>query len=288
MPLLLFVFGAAVGSFLNVVSLRYVPEKFLFHRGVLGGRSWCRACGKTLRWFELIPLISFAIQGARCRSCKAALTLQYPIVEILGGLIFAFVPSQVAFVLNRFGAFSFFDFSMLAGLWVLVFLTLLLISAIDARTNLIPDEANIFLAVLGILLMVSGGRAFGPVEGSFLGHYALLFGVRESIWLNHLLAAALAAIAFGFIILITRGRAMGLGDLKLAAALGLVFGWPDILMIIVIAFIIGAIAGLAAIIARRKTMGSFVAFGPFLSLGALLSFFFGFLILDFYFKLFAL
>lgn len=87
-----FVFGAIVGSFLNVVSLRYQPEQKVFDIKIIGGRSRCPHCGKTLTWYELIPIISFLIQLGKCRSCRHRLSFQYPIVEILSGFIFLVVP----------------------------------------------------------------------------------------------------------------------------------------------------------------------------------------------------
>ena len=77
---ILFVFGLAIGSFLNVVILRYDGEKFLFDAKALGGRSHCMHCGKTLRWFELVPVVSFLVQGGRCRHCGTRLSAQYPAV----------------------------------------------------------------------------------------------------------------------------------------------------------------------------------------------------------------
>lgn len=92
----LFVFGLVIGSFLNVVSLRYDGGRFIFDPRVIGGRSHCPHCKKTLRWFELVPLASFLAQGGRCRSCKAKLSIQYPIVELLYGATFVLVPWRAA------------------------------------------------------------------------------------------------------------------------------------------------------------------------------------------------
>ena len=115
MGIILFFFGAAVGSFINVLATRYDPAAFLFSRRVIGGRSHCPGCGKTLRWFELIPLFSFLVQGGRCRRCKKRLSIQYLIVELLSGLIFVLVPviihSTFYFLLSTF------IFSLPYGFW---------------------------------------------------------------------------------------------------------------------------------------------------------------------------
>ncbi|MBI4094455.1 MAG: prepilin peptidase, partial [Candidatus Liptonbacteria bacterium] len=196
-----FLFGAVLGSFLNVLALRYNPEKFLLHPDVIGGRSLCPHCGKPLRFYELIPLLSFVIQRGRCRGCKARLGLQYPRVEFASGLIVALVPPAV----SRLPQFEFFGVPpavvyATVVLWTLVFLVLILITLIDVRLKLIPDELSVFLCVLGLALAFFGADAFGGVDGSFLGSYALLFGFRGNIWENRAMAVAFAAVFFGAII----------------------------------------------------------------------------------------
>jgi len=104
---ILFLFGLSVGSFLNVVALRYQPSRKVFDPRGLSGRSSCPYCGGKLEWFELIPLLSFFIQKRKCRKCGHQLSFQYPIVELLSGIIFVAVP----FYLHRFyGVFNLFSF----------------------------------------------------------------------------------------------------------------------------------------------------------------------------------
>ncbi len=279
----LFVFGAAIGSFLNVVILRHDTRKFLLGKSLLG-RSHCPHCRKTLSPAELIPIVSFIIQRGRCRTCRTRLSLQYPIVEILGGLIFFFVPPQIK---TFYFALSPFELVALSALWVLVFLSLLVVFFIDLRLSIIPDEANLFLGLLGISIIALGRNYFGPTTGSFLGGYSLIFGLRTSmgIWLNHFLAAAVAAALFALIIFATRGRGMGMGDLKLAIPLGLIFGWPDIILVLGLSFIIGSIFGLGGVALRRKNLKSSIPFGPFLAAASALVFFFGETLVGSYFKL---
>jgi leader peptidase (prepilin peptidase)/N-methyltransferase len=178
------------------------------------------------------------------------------------------------------------SFSMLEHiLWVSVFFLLLLIACIDLRETIIPDEATLALLFIGFLLVVLQVPDFGLVTGSLLGHYALLFGFRDNIWFNHLLGAMVALVFFGCLVAITRGRRMGMGDLKLAGALGVVFGWPDVVVILGLAFVFGSCVALWAIVRRAKTMKSAMPFGPFLSLGAIVVFLWGPLILRWYFSL---
>ncbi|RJQ28889.1 prepilin peptidase [Candidatus Parcubacteria bacterium] len=276
---LLFFLGGALGSFLNVIALRYDPEKFLIRKEMLFGRSYCPHCRGKLRWFELVPFLSFLIQRGRCRRCKARLSPQYFLAEVSGGVV-------LLSVYLRLGEFP---FSLLSGwsvaLWSLVFATLLLITLIDIRFHIIPDEANVLLAVVGLSIALFAGNVFVGGQGSFVGPYVYLFGYPASIWLNRGLGALLAGAFFGFLVLITRGRSMGIGDLKLGVALGVVFGWPDILLIIALGFIFGSIYGLIAIASKKRSIGSFVPFGPFLALSALVTFLFGEVILRSYFGL---
>ena len=241
---ILFIFGVVIGSFLNVVTLRYDGEHFLLDTKAIGGRSQCMHCKKTLRWFELIPIVSFIIQGGRCRQCKARLNIQYPIVELLSGLIFVFVPLTVG------------PSALAATLWVAAFEALLVMAVIDIRLGIIPDEINIFLGVVGILLAIAPGW-----EGSVV--------------LSTVIGAAVAGVFFAILIGVTRGKGMGMGDLKLAIPLGLIFGWPDIIFVLAFSFIIGAAVGVLAIARGKSSMKSTLPFGPFLALGAATMFFWG-------------
>ncbi len=279
MYIFLFVIGLVAGSFLNVVSLRYKEGGNVFDVKAIGGRSKCLTCQKQLSWKELIPLISFFFQKGQCRHCGHKLSLQYPIVELLSGLIFVLVP------------FMLHDTSfMIQGLWLLVFLLLLLLSSIDFRLYVIPDSLQIILAISGIVLTFFTQKigTFGHFKGSFLDFYAFIFGFRENIWINHFLAAAAALIFFGFIIAVSRGKGMGWGDFKLAGALGIIFGWPDILLVLAISFIIGAIFSIILVLGGRKKMKSAVPFGPFMAIGATAVFFFGPQLVELYLKLLAI
>jgi len=281
---LLFLLGLAAGSFLNVVALRYDPDRFIFARRVVGGRSRCERCKKTLRFYELIPILSFALQLGRCRSCRAPLSLQYMLAELAGGLIAIFVP---AVALRHFLFLPQLQLWLAAAVLLLIFWALLLLALIDIRLRIIPDELNIFLIIAAIALWFIL-PSFPLGAGSFVGAYSLLFGLTSPIWLNHLAAAVFGAIFVGTLILVTRGRGMGLGDLKLAFALGMVFGWPDIAMIIFLSFVLGALAGIYMIVLGRKHLKSTLPFGPYLVIAAALVYGWGFALLDGYFRLFVL
>lgn len=274
---LLFVFGLLIGSFLNVVALRYDGDRMVADPKVIGGRSHCPHCGTTLRWYELIPVASFIIQGRRCRSCKAKIGWQYPLVELLSGCVFAFVPLQT-FNLTGPGE----PFVVLSVLWVIAFELFLLVAYIDIRLGIIPDELNVALGILGLFMVIVLGGYFGLANHSLFGVYSGWFGFQGNIWANHILAAAAVAAFFGLLILVTRGKGMGMGDVKLAAPLGLIFGWPDIVLVVVTAFVLGALAGVLLIIRGKKTMKGSLPFAPFLIAGAAIVFFAGFRIASAY------
>jgi len=276
--LLLFVFGAFVGSFLNVAGIRY-SEKDGF-RLAARGRSKCTHCKKLLKWYELVPVFSFLFLRARCRGCGKKISWQYPVVEIVTGLVFLLVPLRLGQGIP-------------ALVWVLAFVTFILISIVDLRLKIIPDKLTIFLAVLGALLIVfyrttgSFGLVGGSVSGSFLGSYAVSFWLGgANVLLNYGVAAVFGLVFFGLIYFLSKGRAMGFGDVKLAGAIGLLLGWPDIVLALILSFVTGAIYGSFLILRGRKSMKDAIPFGPFIILGVTLVFFFGYYILNGYFAAF--
>ncbi len=283
----LFIFGLAVGSFLNVVAFRYKEGKGLF--ADIYGRSHCMLCERTLRWYELIPLISFFIQRGRCRTCGQKISWQYPTVEFLSGLVFTLVPYKILSIYQPF-----YSPYLPIFIWTLAFLALLLISAIDFRLQIIPDSLNIFLALLGVaMIFVHGslgdfGLKNGIIGGSFLGSYALMFFISNSQIVNALFGAALGALFIGLIYLFTRGRGIGFGDVKLAAASGLLLGWPDIALALLLAFVVGSIVAVILMMSKQKTIHDAVPFGPFIAMGITIVFLLGYDIVNAYFRLFNL
>ncbi len=280
---ILFIFGVAVGSFFNVVIMRYDGEAFLFDGKVLGGRSHCPHCKKTLRWFELIPVVSFLLQAGRCRRCKTPISAQYPIVEIISGLIFVFVPMKTLAFYAGPGYFP------LTIIWTAALEALLLASCIDIRMGIIPDELNFTVAALGLFAIIFLGGYGGPGAHSLFGPYAAPFRLEGNIWINHLFAAAAGGGFFLALVLLTpylfKQEGMGMGDAKLAAGLGLLFGWPEIMVLGFFGFIFGAVVGVLAVALRKKTMRATIPFGPFLAAAGLVVFFFGSDIIAWYFRL---
>lgn len=235
----IFVFGSIIGSFLNVVILRRGTG-----RG-LGGRSRCAVTGKPLRWFELIPILSFLIQGGRSRHGNARISWQYPLVEFATGVGF------VAIVYNFYPFLFIRPESFLLNIlfYFAVYSFLVLIFVYDWHHKIIPDD---FVYPLMILSLVA----------VFYGNPTLIG------WLSGpILAAPILALW-----LITRGRGMGFGDVKLLLPIGWILGLSAGFAGLLIAFWLGAIYGIIVIIFGNKKWKSEIPFGPFIIIGAILAF----------------
>jgi prepilin signal peptidase PulO-like enzyme (type II secretory pathway) len=278
---LLFALGVILGSFVNAVGLRYYGEGRLFDLSVIGGRSQCPQCQKQLSWYELIPVISFLIQQGKCRYCERPLSWQYPLVEIAGGLIMllpVYFYNYFDLAHKVLSGQSITPYLIIAAVWTFAAFAMLLLTIIDWRLQIIPDQINLFLAGLGVVMI------YLPTT-SFLKNYALIFGGPMSLFANHLLAAFIGLAFFGAIIALSRGKAMGGGDMKLAGALGLLIGYPDIIVVIISAFVIGAIWGLYLIASHKKKFKENVPFGPFIVTGVFVTIFFGHTLANWYFTL---
>ncbi len=243
----LFYLGTAVGSFLNVLAVRYKAGKRIFTKDILTGRSACPHCHKTLRWFELIPFFSFILQLGRCRRCGKLLSWQYPLVELAAGLIFVLTPIYLP----------------AAPIWIFVLLTLLLITLIDLRLSVIPDQLNLFLGLLAVGLWAVKGFSW-PMLG------------------NQIIGALIGFCAIGLIIVLTKGKGMGIGDWKMAVALGLLFGWPNIIILLGLSFVLGGVVAVLILINSKKKLKDSIPFGPFLAAAALLVMIFGQTIIKLY------
>lgn len=288
--ILIFLFGAAVGSFLNVVVLRLGVSP-------ISGRSRCPHCGKTLEWFELIPLISFFLQKGRCRACGARLSLQYPLVEFLSGAMFLLViwrlvwDSPVGISAEVFLAGAVLWIWPLVVLWWYYGSVLLAISVYDVRHYIIPDALLLPAIAVGAVgaaylkglelaqpaLFPATGIVFSGADAAILG--GVPFGAVGSA-----IAGVLTAAGFlGALHLFSAGRAMGLGDVKLGVFMGLALGWPDTLVALFIAFVVGMLWGLTAMVAGKRSLRGYLPFGPFLAFGVVAAMLFGDIVMRFYF-----
>jgi len=258
-----FIFGLIIGSFLNVVIFRFNTQKSF------GGRSGCMSCQNKLTWLELIPVFSFLGLRGRCKNCKTKISLQYPLVELITGFIFAllFLKFQDLFFWNTF------TFTFTYAFYAVIFSLLLVIAVYDLKHKIIPDILSL---ILGILTLA--GLFFFQTDGSlsFSFHLPTLLGFCSGL---------IMASPFAFFWLVSSGKWMGLGDAKLAISLGWLLGFPFALYGLTFAFWIGAIVGLSLIIfshlggaslANKKYgMKSEIPFAPYLVLSTSLVFLFG-------------
>ena len=244
----IFVLGLVIGSFLNAFIYRMEKEK-----SVVKGRSFCPHCKHTLSWYDLIPLVSFLLLKGACRYCSKKISFQYPAVELATGLLFlAVLFFQGAGIVGLlFGLF-------IAAVFVVIFVY-------DLKHYLIPDIV-VYAGIAASLLYLGALSVF--TEG-----IPLIGGV---------VAAVIASGFFLSLFLVSRGKWMGFGDVKLGFLMGLVVGFPNILVALLIAFIVGAITGVILIYLKRKTMKAEVPFGPFLILGTFIAWFWGTELVNFY------
>ena len=242
-----FTLGAIVGSFLNVLILRYNTGRSL------GGRSACLSCGCELSWRELVPIFSFLWARGRCKHCGSSISLQYPLVEITTGVIFAAVIYKEFLTYNlQPTTYNLYVICYLLFVWSL----LISVAVYDLRHKIIPNGfVWTFVAVSFANLLAMND--FSPPFWSF--------------WAGPVLALPFALIWF-----LSGGRAMGLGDAKLALGLGWMLGLANGLTAALLSFWIGGLAGIFLLLKKggRFTMKSEIPFAPFLVLAAFLSDFF--------------
>ena len=291
-PLILFLIGLSLGSFLNVVSLRFSSEERVFDFNRLKGRSHCLFCGKKLSWYELIPLLSFLIQRGKCRGCKKNISWQYPLVELVSALALAFTPAIVKSIFFFSNPdLSLWVFWSAVFIWGLFLLSLVLVFIIDLRRYIIPNSLNFFIFLLGIIWLFFGWRTGifeGFSGGSFLGAFSSLFSISLNPVISHIVGSLIGLLFFFLIVILSKGRAMGMGDVKLIAGLGLIFGFPDIIPVILLSFIIGAAISVVLMVRKEKKMSDKIPFGPFLVVASFLVFFFGSGLMSLYFGIMGL
>lgn len=238
------VFGILVGSFLNVCIYR-IPK----NENIVVVNSHCMTCGKQIKWYDLVPLISFLMLGGKCRYCKTKLSLQYPVVEATNGLLYGII----VFV-NGFNIESI--------LYCLCSSALLALSVIDWRTFEIPIVFNYFIFALGLIRLFTD-----------LGH-----------WYNYVIGFFAVSLFLLILYVATKGRGIGGGDIKLMAVAGLLLGWKLIILSLGIGCILGSVIHLILMKVQQKDR--VLAFGPYLSMGIYISMLYGDQIVSWYLNMF--
>lgn len=231
--IIVFLYGIVIGSFLNVLIYR-VPK----NENIAVVRSHCMNCGYQLEWFDLIPLFSWIALRGRCRVCREKISVQYPLVEALNGVLYLVVFHQ-------------YGLSVESLLYCLLFSALLALSVIDFRTFEIPVGFNYFILALGLIRVVTDWKNWATYVIGFLAVSVFLYLLY---WISN-------------------GSAIGGGDVKLMGACGLLIGWK----LIILAFLLGCILGSVIHILRMRITkeGHMLAMGPYLSMGVALAALYG-------------
>ncbi|KAB2951307.1 prepilin peptidase [Heliorestis acidaminivorans] len=237
-----FIIGTVIGSFLNVVIYRLPREK-----SVVTPPSACGSCETELKWNDLIPLISYILLKGRCRYCEESFSIRYPLIELLNGLSYLLI-------------YLAFGPTITAVAYMFLLSVLIAVVYIDLDFMIIPDKLMLtaFIAGIPLTLLQSLHTFTTGLIGALVGGGILLL-----------------------IAILSKGG-MGGGDIKLAAVLGLYLGWPQILLILFLSFFIGAIAGIAIVLRKGKTMKEAIPFGPYLALAAVIVIFWGPQLLNLY------
>ena len=227
--IIIFLYGIVIGSFLNVLIYR-LPKK----ENIVTTRSHCMNCGYQLKWYDLVPIFSYLVLGGRCRKCKTRISVQYPIIEALNGILYLIV-------------FYKFGMSVDSLLYCLLFSALLTLSVIDFRTYEIPVGINVFILLLGLVRVITDWTN----------------------WADYLIGFLAVSVFLYLIYIITHGRGIGGGDVKLMAVCGLVLGWKLILL----GFFLGCIIGSICHLIRMKISHAdhVLAMGPYLSVGVMIA-----------------
>ena len=234
----IFVFGIVIGSFLNVLIYR-IPR----HENIAVVRSHCMQCGYQLKWYDLFPIFSYLFLRGKCRKCKAKISVQYPLVEALNGIlyvvVFGFMYQQTT------------DSLLCCVLYCMLGSALLALSVIDFRTYEIPVGFNLFIGLLGVARIVTDYEN----------------------WLRYVIGGVSVSLFLLLLFVLSNGRAIGGGDVKLMAACGLLLGWKSIIL----AFCIGCLLGGIIHPIRMKIAGEgrVLAMGPYLSIGVMIAALFG-------------
>ena len=231
---LFFILGLSVGSFLNVLIDR-IP------RGEsLTGRSHCDSCREPLRWLDLIPLASFLLLKGKCRYCQSTISLRYPFVELLTGILYVLTFTYAP------------NFNIILPYSLIMMSIFIVIFFSDLLYGIIPDKI-LFSALAASLLY------FGLID--------------QDNFTERLLAALGSFSLLGSIFLFTKGKGMGFGDVKLAFLIGFFLGWPLSAFSLYFSFLTGGVISVMLLLYRVKRVGETVPFGPFLVLGAVVLYF---------------
>ena len=263
MILIFFIIGLIVGSFLGAANYRLkTAEDIVFER------SHCPRCKKTIRWYDNVPLLSFIVLHGKCRDCKKYISWEYPLIELMTGVLFAGVAMKFfgspllgisPIISGSIGANIIVDMSFL--LFAVCYLVIIFWHDYDYM--LIPD-AVVYPAIFVTFFF----QVYKYIQSPFS-----VASFRSPLT-GAIVAALGAALFFFALIWISKGKWIGGGDVKLGFLAGLIVGWPKILFVFFLTYFIGSVVSLALIALKKKTWKSQIPFGPFMVAAILIVLFF--------------
>ena len=259
---ILFIFGLAGGSFVNVLVYR-IENEMIF----TWARSQCPKCKMYIRWYDNIPILSYIFLKGRCRGCKKKISLRYPLVEFSVAVIFVLLMYFLNLPMISDFNIIYIDIAALFELLLIILFYLAIVSIISAifiidyKHFIIPDKLvfpGAFIAfTANIIIDIYNQNAF--------------LNLSESYTLKGLFGVLIAAGFFYFLVAVSKEKWMGYGDVKYGIFMGLLLGYPNILIGLFFSFLIGAAVGIILMNLKLKKMNSEIPFGPFLCIGTLLA-----------------
>lgn len=244
----IFLLGINFGSFLSCLIYRLEKkESFIF------GKSFCPHCKHPLSFFDLIPIISFFLLKGKCRYCKKKISFFYPLIEFTTGILFLIFWWHFKNLEGPFRIFTLICFWLISSFLLSIFV-------FDLKHYLIPDEL-----IFSIIFILS----FWLFTSYFFG-FLSFFELK-----NRIFSAIFSTLPFLILVVISKEKWLGWGDVKLSFFLGLFLGWPKILVSLFLSYFLGSIVGIILVLLKKKSLKSEIPFAPFLILGAALSFFLG-------------
>ncbi len=284
-----FILGSLAGSLSLCLAKRSLTNKSFW------GRSYCFKCKKILHWYDLLPIFSYLFLKGKCRYCRKDFGISHLAYETCSGILLATLFYLNLATLTNLSAVS-IVFWLEFGFKIFILIVLVILFITDIETGLLPDRITypaivisfgywILISVVKISLLYFGltqsqlGRYLLPPYTNYLFDHALVI-LDPFKWA--IFASVLIGLFFGGLIWITKGRGMGGGDLKMGILLGLALGFPGAFLSLMLAFLLGSLVGITLIIARLKRFGQTIPFGPFLSIGAIITLFWGEKIINWY------
>lgn len=258
----LFIIGASLGSFMSVILFRLNHAT----KSIVKGRSACIVCDKPLKAHDLIPILSFILLRGKCRYCKNEISSMYPLLELIMGMVlvilyfqFPFIDASLFFSGTFIGLFLLYSFYSFVLIFTFFF---------DLKYLQISDELLLPAILIGLIATIAA-----PLTPSLI---------------DALIGASIGVAFFGLQYLISKGRWIGLGDLRIGAFMGIILGWKLLIVALFCSYLLGSIISLIIIARKKAAFDSKIPFAPFLVCGTFITLFFGTDLLHWYLGLLGL